>query len=210
MSEFQLPPGFTRWFFTRKDGPAGIDPETVVEVVQRNGDVARGTVAALDWEDDNMQADIMGWRVPGAQYPEAEPSDGPHPHAELMVEYAKDALTTREPWKLWQFNDGSGWIECGLGGPAWLQVYRYRRKPVQIPTQTINGFVVPKGLVQPLANKTPYYIASLESDDWNSYCEWSDDTEDYLWLERGIVFPTEAHAVAVAKAMCGIDPEWAQ
>lgn len=36
-----------------------------------------------------------------------------HVHAELMMEYAKDAMKTEEPWLLWEFMDCSGkWHKC--------------------------------------------------------------------------------------------------
>jgi len=59
-----------------------------------------------------------------------------HPHASLMAEYAKDALTSKEPWKDWQWrmvresgNDsGAGW--CALQtSPTWGTGNEYRRKP---------------------------------------------------------------------------------
>src|SRR5512139_2971589 len=174
MSDTQLPEGFNAWDFSHRLGPAATDPSTVVEVVLRNGDITQGSVDSIYWENDGMAADIVGWRVLDAELHGAAPDDGPHPHAELMLEYAQDALITRAPWRLWQFRVGvnAPWEDCSTG-PSWVGGHRYRRKPVQIPTQTINGFTVPRGWAQPLANKSPYYIASLEASDWNSYCEWS-------------------------------------
>ena len=36
-----------------------------------------------------------------------------HIHADLMMEYAKDAMETDKPWERWEYNDGSGWRMLG-------------------------------------------------------------------------------------------------
>lgn len=54
-----------------------------------------------------------------------------HPHAELMAEYAKDALSTDKPWELWQFQDGTfEWADL-WNHPQWNSHCSYRRKPKQ-------------------------------------------------------------------------------
>ena len=55
-----------------------------------------------------------------------------HPHADKMLQYAKDAKETEKPWKRWET-----WLEIGkcwetLGyHPAWLEYIHYRRKPTR-------------------------------------------------------------------------------
>ncbi len=51
----------------------------------------------------------------------------PHPHAELMAEYAKDALETEYPWKRWEKELKSEWTTCHAN-PVWNVDIRYRRK----------------------------------------------------------------------------------
>lgn len=53
----------------------------------------------------------------------------PHPHAELMLAFAKDALQTEEPWLHWEFQrpDNARWIDCSAL-PSWNTSYKYRRK----------------------------------------------------------------------------------
>lgn len=52
-----------------------------------------------------------------------------HVHAELMARYAEDARETNEPWKLWEVDNGSGWV--GLNKPpSWYESIKYRRKRV--------------------------------------------------------------------------------
>jgi hypothetical protein len=54
-----------------------------------------------------------------------------HKHAELMAQYAEDAKTHEEPWKLWEFKYGAyGWKDCS-GSPFWASAIEYRRKPKQ-------------------------------------------------------------------------------
>lgn len=52
-----------------------------------------------------------------------------HPHAELMLQYAQDAMTTDTPWELWEvkYNIEDGW-EVLLSSPTWNTLFAYRRK----------------------------------------------------------------------------------
>lgn len=51
-----------------------------------------------------------------------------HPHAGLMLEYAKAAMHTRTPWMEWEENryDGMGWRLCSTT-PSWEPWCEYRR-----------------------------------------------------------------------------------
>ena len=53
-----------------------------------------------------------------------------HPHAELMAQYAQDALETDKPWERWQLRNSVAehWEDCE-GDPRWLNSFVYRRKP---------------------------------------------------------------------------------
>ncbi|MEN6304100.1 MAG: hypothetical protein ABFD96_15320 [Armatimonadia bacterium] len=211
MSEIKLPPGFTPWDFSFRDGPAGVSKDTEVEVYMRSGELRRDVVDSLDWGDDGMEADIFGWRVVDKAAP-VEATSGAHPHAHLMLEYAKDAMTRPDPWVLWQYQDHVTlrWVDCGDGGPAWAEQYQYRRKPKEILTRVINGFTVPAGETQPLHRGKPYIAPMIHDAAFSEEILWDDDNFDTRLLERGLVLLTEEHAVAVAKAMCGIDPKWVQ
>lgn len=58
-----------------------------------------------------------------------------HKHADLMLQYAKDAAKTNKPWELWEWrvfkshNDPS-WVACWTH-PSWECGVEYRRKPEQ-------------------------------------------------------------------------------
>lgn len=53
-----------------------------------------------------------------------------HPHAELMKQYAEDAMKTATPWRLWETRqkDNGGWCDL-IQHPQWYLGSEYRRKP---------------------------------------------------------------------------------
>ena len=54
-----------------------------------------------------------------------------HIHAELMKQYAEDAMTTDEPWKLWEYLEyySNRWHWTPLkDNPLWDTDEKYRRK----------------------------------------------------------------------------------
>lgn len=70
-----------------------------------------------------------------------------HIHAELMAQYAEDALTTNRPWELWEVMPvNSEWMPL-YDNPSWNTATKYRRKQKTI---NINGFEVPEPVREPL------------------------------------------------------------
>jgi hypothetical protein len=62
------------------------------------------------------------------------------PHAELMLEYAKDAMKYEKPWEMWEYKlPSSTWETFISAHPAWSKRAEYRRKPqtvaIEIPLQ---------------------------------------------------------------------------
>lgn len=54
-----------------------------------------------------------------------------HPHAEAMMEYAKDAAKSVTPWLDWEYKHPTlDWRELG-DHPIWENSYQYRRKQPQ-------------------------------------------------------------------------------
>jgi hypothetical protein len=53
-----------------------------------------------------------------------------HKHAELMAQYAQDAMTTDKPWELWEARAPRkhDWFVM-KGDPCWSVDFAYRRKP---------------------------------------------------------------------------------
>lgn len=69
-----------------------------------------------------------------------------HIHAELMAQYAEDAKTHIEPWKLWQLKSiPYDWTDCKLS-PSWIPFIEYRRKP---KTHVVNGVEIPDLRIKP-------------------------------------------------------------
>ena len=66
-----------------------------------------------------------------------------HKHAELMMQYAQDAMETSEPWERWALflPNGCGWVDC-TSNPSWYDHIEYRRRPKMISMTLANGEVV--------------------------------------------------------------------
>lgn len=122
-----------------------------------------------------------------------------HPHAELMLEYAKDAATMVEPWKNWEnkskFNDT--WFGCQFH-PEWKAESKYRRKP---KTVKINGIDVPKGLTEAPGYDTLVFMSTVTRAEGFFKGRWEDVPHYRAYLKSGIVHLTEENAVAMSKAM---------
>lgn len=207
--KFKIPEGFTPWHFTDRSGPAGTTPDTEVEVVLRDGRRERGLVADFDWDDDSNSHDIIGWRVVDKV---VVPAEDAHPHAHLMLEYAKDAMTRPDPWLLWESRAKvSDYWQALDDHPRWVRSREYRRKPIRIPTRVINGFEVPAPVTaRTSVGDDDYFAPDPASDTWYHEYSWNDDHVDERLLDRGMVFLHKDHAIANAKAMCGVDPKWSQ
>ena len=69
-----------------------------------------------------------------------------HKHAELMMQYAQDAMETDKPWERWQYQtepmqEGDVWKNC-FPNPSFDGIYKYRRKPKMLSVTLANGEVV--------------------------------------------------------------------
>lgn len=129
-----------------------------------------------------------------------EPKVVGHVHAELMAEYAKDALTTDKPWRLWEFHSSMvGWTEL-TGHPFWETKVKYRRKP---RTHMVNGIEVPAPIRDVPKYEQTYWAADLGNREFVCNFVWCNDDFDKRLLERGLVHATKEAAVANAMAMIG-------
>lgn len=51
-----------------------------------------------------------------------------HKHAELIMQYAEDAMETEAPWDRWEYSyNGKVWFQC-TDNPGWTLDVKYRRK----------------------------------------------------------------------------------
>lgn len=55
-----------------------------------------------------------------------------HVHAELMAQYAQDALETDRPWERWEFRNSSRKWKSKDTHPDWNPDHEYRRKPRKV------------------------------------------------------------------------------
>ena len=177
------------------------DTGAIVEVQDRGSQLCRAFLK-LDRTGGTAYADPSAFKVVTR-----------HPHADLMRQYAEDAAQTEEPWKLWEGRpaDGPHWATM-VFHPGWNTAYLYRRRsePLPTPTRVVNGFTVPAPEPVALAKDTRYCLAAPALLTWWCPNLWRDQRLDHLYLERGLAFLAKEHAVANAKAMVGIDPEWRQ
>lgn len=80
--------------------------------------------------------------------------------------------------------------------------FRYRIKP-----RTVNGFEVPKAVLDILDDDQEYFVPSPSNYKLFDKCYWDTyNTDCTNHLLRGIVHLTKEAAIAHAKAMVGIDP----
>lgn len=135
-----------------------------------------------------------------------EPEKKGHVHAELMAQYAEDAKTHAEPWKLWQiYHPKVGWHGTG-GNLTWVSGLKYRRKP---KTRLVHGVEIPDFEFSPKVREK-YYAANVGLPELfeNGYRSTEDCTFTQRMLERGLIYPyTEEGkqaAILHAKAMLGI------
>lgn len=136
-------------------------------------------------------------------YEPIEEIDG-HIHAELMAQYAEDAKTHSEPWKLWEFRtNNDDWVDCSHH-PRWWFDAEYRRKP---KTYIVHGVEIPDLRVKPGYGEQ-YYLADPTELDFNTLYTNMGDSCDEAWVSRGLCYaPTEEGkqaSILHSKAMLGI------
>lgn len=122
-----------------------------------------------------------------------------HIYADLMMQFAQDALETDSPWERWEFmNRWAGeWWSCE-SIPVWDSGVLYRRKP---KTRTVNEFTF-----EWEEGDDNGYIADPLGDDFLLLADHYTDYAVMRAKERNLLAKTREMAIAHAKAMLGIDP----
>lgn len=123
-----------------------------------------------------------------------------HKHAELMMQYAEDAMTNNEPWLLWErkYNGRVDWhkTESSL---SFNPSISYRRKPTTI---SINGYDVPEPYRGEMVEGTEYYFAVMHEGVFAEFFVWEGDEVDVRVQSRGLLHLTEEaaeiHGIALA------------
>lgn len=121
-----------------------------------------------------------------------------HKHAENMMLYAQDALTTDRPWEMWEFRfKGDEWKDL-IDHAIWRKDCEYRRKPKTI---NINGHEVPEPVRSPLEKDTIYYVPILHWVDKCDESRWGAHKLDLVFLKRGLIHLSEEAASKHAEAL---------
>ena len=125
-----------------------------------------------------------------------------HLHSKLMLQYAQDAQTTETPWELWEYAES---VEVPLqwkpliNHPRWFSGFHYRRKPKCI---TISNVSIPLPLQTPPIIGTIYWIPTITSAEIVSARQvWYGSSEDFCWLQRGLIHTSEEAARQHAEAL---------
>lgn len=126
----------------------------------------------------------------------------PHPHAELMLQYAQDCAIDKDAWKNWQIKERFqfDWVMIN-GHPTWSERLEYRRKPRTI---VIGGMEVPTPETREPKNGTVYYQTNPQSEDLYSEFEWVRDRFDLTVLQTGMLHLSKENAIIHAKALIKI------
>jgi len=128
-----------------------------------------------------------------------------HPHATVLRALA-DGVPLSEFEIL--LADSTGFVQlAGMRSHDWIwkdpSEWTIRRKPQHI---MVNGFKVPSPL--DAYKSDDYFIADVSDELFYSACTNRGDMDDQTWLDRGISHSTKEAAIAHAKAMLGIDPQF--
>lgn len=152
-------------------------------------------------------AETVEWRNSLQLFPLAEANKVPaaaHPHAELMMEYAKIAQTTDKPWEhfeVWQ-NDSCVWKSIHLPVRFYSHM-EYRLKP-EPKTIRIGKYDVPEPVREPLKNGTTCWYPKLSNIDLIDGYIWCNDDTDVRLLSYGLIHLTEEAAKAHAEALLSL------
>ena len=123
-----------------------------------------------------------------------------HRHAELMRQYAEDAVETNKPWLRSEMTFGCEWSSLSVH-PCWLAESQYRRKPQPI---NINGYEVPEpcrvapGLYEMLWKPAMSGHRSLL---------WDNTLRQRAWLQAGLLHLTKEAADIHGKALLSFTQE---
>lgn len=132
-----------------------------------------------------------------------------HKHAELMVQYAQDAMNNECPWELWEVWSGGmesgGWLSLETH-PDWDVCKTYRRSPwphsLKVDGQTLNfarGSTASPEIGSTV--HTVYFDADLGrfktvSGEWVGV-----DSRANLYAKAGFVFDSVECALSLAAAL---------
>ena len=125
-----------------------------------------------------------------------------HPHADLIMAYAKIAQTTDKPWKHFQVQVSGGiWLSAAAELPFRAE-YAYRLKPAR--TIRIGKYDVPEPVREPLEDDKEYWGVDLMAEELAWKYKWNNAVFCNLMLRRGLIHLTKEAAVIHAKALLSL------
>ncbi|WP_237388280.1 hypothetical protein [Xenorhabdus sp. Sc-CR9] len=125
----------------------------------------------------------------------------PHPHADIIAEYAKFAIENDEPWRFFQYRKyvGTSWQDCAKP-LTFNSEWEYKLKP-NPQTIRIGEWDVPVPERKPLLKGTTYYVPDLLTENFTDPLVWDNSHLDLRLLNRGLVHLTadaaNTHACAL-------------
>ncbi len=129
-----------------------------------------------------------------------------HIHAELMMQYAQDAMETDKPWECWEvYGKVTGtWIPLSEGeGLSFISEHQYRRKPKMLSVTLESGEAVswPAPHCTELEYEDSYFYVDVDGSvivgEWDCL-SWDRDALSNGWLHL-TKEAAEQHATALRK-----------
>ena len=109
-----------------------------------------------------------------------------HKHAELMMQYAQDAMETDKPWERWEVFIKDSWLDLGECF-FFAKEEEYRRKPKMISVTLMDGEVLswPEPHRTELEYGDPYFYVDVDGaavvEEWDCVA-WDISTLSNGWL----------------------------
>ena len=128
-----------------------------------------------------------------------------HPHAELMMEYAKIAQTTDKPWTHFEVrqNKSAVWEAIYVPIPFYDNM-EYRLKPEPLKTIRIGEYDVPEPVREPLEDDKEYWGVDPTAEELAWKYKWNNALFCNLMFRRGLIHLTKEAAVIHAKALLSL------
>jgi len=112
-----------------------------------------------------------------------------HPHGELMVQYALDALETARPWQRWEwFNSLNKKWQPLPWNPSWAEDQSYRRKQETVNIKEKKG--LPKPMTKEPEMDSIVFLCDL-SESMVMDISWTGGPLDRSFFNSGVCFDRE-------------------
>jgi hypothetical protein len=115
-----------------------------------------------------------------------------------MAAYAKDAMTSPTPWKMWERSNKEDFWSTLPSHPLWDCGTEYRRKAKTI---TINGIKVPEPMREAPEVGQLYHVVNLLNIERSDSFVWEGFDCEQAWLDSGLCHSTKDAAYDHASAL---------